>query len=390
MGTTLQAQTAGDCKTAVCDGSGGTTTVNDDLDKLDDGNDCTTDGCAAGAVKHTPVAVGSGCATGGGKVCTAAGKCVECNVGADCASMVCKTNICVAAQCNDVIQNGAETDVDCGGTSCPKCAFGKKCGGDSDCVGGSCLTGHCAASCTDLQKDGAESDVDCGGGACPACPSGKACGGNADCQSGRCSGGLCMDVLLISELQTRGSAGGSDEFIELYNPTAVAVKFDSTWEVWARNAATSACTAPNKRITGGTPATFTIPPHGHLLYANSAGYNGAVTPDGTYTSGFTDSGEVILLHGGVVVDSLCYYFNATTQGNLTCATPPAVWYPCQGTPMNNLPHNDGTGTASITDVSLERKPGGSGGNGQSTGDNSADFTSMVAANPQSLTSAPTP
>jgi hypothetical protein len=389
MGTTLQAQTVGDCKKAVCDGSGGTTTVNDDLDKLDDGNDCTTDGCAAGVVKHTPVAVGSGCATGGGKVCTAAGKCVECNVGADCASMVCKTNICVAAQCNDVIQNGAETDVDCGGTSCPKCALGKKCGGDSDCAGGSCLTGHCAATCTDLQKDGAESDVDCGGGACPACPSGKACGGNADCLSGKCSGGLCVDVLLISELQTRGDApsvNGSDEFVEIYNPMSIPVVFDTTWAVWARGA-TSACSMLGQRFAGNGK---TIPPHGHILFVNSGGYDGAAMPDGTYPTGISDAGQVVLLHNGALVDSVCFQYNASTLANLTCASPPTPWFACQGVGVSNLPHNSGTSMANNSDVSIERKPGGAAGNGQSTGDNTADFSSAVTSNPQNLASAPTP
>src|SRR5262249_14930938 len=136
----------------------------------------------------------------------------------------------------------------------------------------------------------------------------------------------------------------------------------STWEVYARNAASS-CATLGKRFSGTGQV---IPPHGHLLYANSNAYNGGVTPDGTYTSGITDSGQVVLLHGGALIDSLCFYYNSTTQANLTCASPPAVWFPCQGTPVSNLPHNEGNSVTSASDVSMERKPSGAAGNQQNT------------------------
>ena len=390
VGTAIAAQTAGDCKKVVCDGNGDVTQANDDGDPEDDANDCTTDGCSAGVPTHVPVASGTTCATSNGKFCSSAGTCVECVNGTQCGSGVCQANACVAAQCNDSVQNGTETDVDCGGSgTCNRCGVNKKCIINSDCKSQSCLSNHCAASCTDQEKDGAETDIDCGGGTCPPCTSNKACDVDADCQSGKCSGGKCVDVLLISELQTRGDAAGangSDEFIELYNPNPYAVTFDSSWEIWSRNAASSACAALNKRITG---TGQTIPAHGHLLFTNSAGFNGGVTGDGAYTTGFTDSGQVVLLRGGALVDSLCYYFNATTQSNLTCATPPAMWFPCQGA-VSNLPHNDSNTGMSATDVSIERKPGGAAGNGQNTGDNAADWNTMVTPTPQNATSPATP
>jgi hypothetical protein len=40
-------------------------------------------------------------------------------------------------------------------------------------------------------RDGLETDVDCGGASCPPCNTGKTCLANADCQSGRCQGGVC-------------------------------------------------------------------------------------------------------------------------------------------------------------------------------------------------------
>jgi hypothetical protein len=61
--------------------------------------------------------------------------------------------------CGDGVQNGTETDVDCGGASCPRCAVGKKCSSRSDCATSLCVGGVCK-SCVDgnecgLQADGA-------------------------------------------------------------------------------------------------------------------------------------------------------------------------------------------------------------------------------------------
>ena len=43
-------------------------------------------------------------------------------------------------------------------------------------------------TCSNLVQDGDETDVDCGG-SCPGCGIGKGCDVNADCQSGNCVGG---------------------------------------------------------------------------------------------------------------------------------------------------------------------------------------------------------
>jgi hypothetical protein len=99
-----------------------------------------------------------------------------------------------AASCTDALMNGAETDVDCGGASCPGCALGKACGGDQDCAAGACIGKLCTeppASCMDGMKGSGETDTDCGGGACPACADGKACVAGSDCQSKSCVGQVC-------------------------------------------------------------------------------------------------------------------------------------------------------------------------------------------------------
>ena len=117
-----------------------------------------------------------------------------------------------------------------------------------------------------------------------------------------------------------------------------------------------------------------IPPHHHLLYANgnTPGYSGATTADATYLIGITDASDVMLMHNTALVDAVCFYFDTTTQGNLTgCATP----YMCEGTPIVNV-HNNMAATNVME--SLERLPGGAAGNQQNTGNNAADF---MADNP---------
>ena len=79
-----------------------------------------------------------------------------------------------AATCSDGLINQDETDVDCGGGSCPACANLDSCSANTDCVSNNCVSGACAPpiiTCSDGTQNGAETDVDCGGGTCPACGS---------------------------------------------------------------------------------------------------------------------------------------------------------------------------------------------------------------------------
>ena len=61
-----------------------------------------------------------------------------------------------------------QTDVDCGGSSCPACTDGSVCGADSDCASSSCYFGYVygagtsapasgvCVSCSDGVRNGAE------------------------------------------------------------------------------------------------------------------------------------------------------------------------------------------------------------------------------------------
>jgi hypothetical protein len=387
-GTPLSEQTAGDCQKAICDGNGGETSQPDDTDVGDDGKECTTDGCSNGAATNVAAAAGTACSQNGGKHCSASADCVECITGADCASGVCDapTSKCLAAGCKDGVKNGTETDVDCGGGACDACGPDKACAGDADCKGGSCVSGKCAPTCTDGVKNGAETDVDCGGGACAACTLGQACAAPTDCDTGACSNtcvcpaGLACDHVVLSEIRSRGPGGASDEFVELYNPTSQPVTLDNTWKLEVRSATAASYST---RFTG---AGQVIPAHGHFLLNGSA-YAGAVTPDAKLSSGITDAASVRLSHGGAVVDAVCYQYNATT---LAALTDPAKAYSCRGTPVSNLPHNDGSSVASNSDASLERKPGGAAGNAGDTGDSATDWQSLKPSAPQNTQSAATP
>ena len=256
---------------------------------------------------------------------------------------------------------------------------------NADCTTRACVGGACAVpSCTDGIQDGSETDADCGG-ACPPCALGLHCAVGADCASTGCSGGACVAVLLLAELKSHGTGGVSDEFVELYNPGAAAVTVDPTWTLVHRNAITPCAMEPSQvKFVGGGQV---VPPHRHMLVAGTA-YTGAVAADAPLVNGgFNDAASVVLMHGAAVVDALCYAFDAASLANLlTCSTP----YTCEGTPASNLPHDNTTSAASNVDASLERKPGGAAGSGQDTGDSASDFVQVMPSHPEDLASPPTP
>lgn len=117
--------------------------------------------------------------------------------------------------CHDEVNNGMETDVDCGGPTCPKCGGGKTCGSDTDCdSGGSypvctvaqhvCCNNACADPCSYCNATGTCSRAV--GRNDPTCATGLVCGplgagcvhtagatctSNTSCLSGSCSAGKC-------------------------------------------------------------------------------------------------------------------------------------------------------------------------------------------------------
>lgn len=97
-----------------------------------------------------------------------------------------------AASCTDMLANGNETDVDCGGPDCMACGVGLACNMPSDCASMLCST-QClpGAGCTDLTMNGMETDVDCGGLECSGCMVGDMCMFDSDCLSSNCMMMMC-------------------------------------------------------------------------------------------------------------------------------------------------------------------------------------------------------
>jgi hypothetical protein len=76
-GTPVVAQTGGDCRRNVCDGTGQTTVVADDGDLPVDNNQCTADTCSGGVPANPALATGTSCTQNGGQACDGNGACVS-------------------------------------------------------------------------------------------------------------------------------------------------------------------------------------------------------------------------------------------------------------------------------------------------------------------------
>ena len=194
-------QLYGDCHVAKCAKAKLVIEVSSD-DVYDDGNPCTKDACDNGAPSNK-VQVGSQCGASG--VCNAKGACVECvgNGTCDGSKPTCVNNYCSGSTCQNQLPDGNETDVDCGGSECGPCIPGQTCKVASDCLSKVCEDAFMGAifkqckvpMCNDGVQNGSETDMDCGGIGCPdakRCLAGDHCAIGGDCKSGVCQAGTCQ------------------------------------------------------------------------------------------------------------------------------------------------------------------------------------------------------
>ena len=241
-------------------------------------NDCVTNTCTGGCCGTADIAMATTCHSGGGNVCDGNGTCVPClqpsdctATGTVCATATCTANACgqtvaskgttctdnggsvcdgtgkcVNSSCADGIQDGNETDIDCGG-SCSPCGDGKMCKMGSDCIDKVCSGAPdktCQApTCTDGAQNGNETDVDCGGATCDGqgktCGIGKGCEVNADCGSGNCQNKVC------ALLPDGATCGGNNQCA---NDHCVA-------GLCCNSACTGTCQACSTVLTGGSNGT---------------------------------------------------------------------------------------------------------------------------------------
>ncbi len=195
----------------------------------------------------------------GGNDCPGCASGENCSGDSDCASKKCNQQLltCNSPTCTDQVQNGNETDVDCGGANCDACADGKKCTFETDCKSGVCSgSGQMTCqvpSCTDTVKNGSESDVDCGGTCTQKCGLGKGCNGTGDCSSGNCTAKQCQ---CPTGMVIAPAAGGGAYCIDKYEVT-----YEDYTAFWNNNPVAKQapeCTSSNTTFT--PPKNWPLPP----------------------------------------------------------------------------------------------------------------------------------
>ncbi len=158
----------------------------------------------------------------------------DCVAGTRCDDGFCRTPICA----NGMLDPG-EVAIDCGG-DCPGCVDGTACTADEDCRSNRCEAGFCR-SCSDGLQNGDETDTDCGGSACAPCGGGDACLVGSDCRSGECTDGTCEapEAFYEEPFDTMGgwTTGGSNGSWEYGTPSSATIDsaFTGT-RVWVTNA----------------------------------------------------------------------------------------------------------------------------------------------------------
>jgi hypothetical protein len=167
-------------------------------------------------------------------------------------------------------------------------------------------------------------------------------------------------TLLISEVQT-GGASASDEFVEVANQGQTAVELMGLEVVYATS---SGSTVTRK---GSWSESLVLQPGRRILLVNGAGAWSAAG-DLPYTGGFAATGGAVALRiiGGAVIDAVGW-------GDATSSFVEGVAAP-----------------APAAGSSIERRPGGSAGNGTDTNDNANDWVVEPVPGPQGLAAAPVP
>jgi hypothetical protein len=209
-GTVVSNPVTGDCRSNQCDGVGNIQVNAPDNNDTpaDDGNQCTSDICVAGAPQHPPTGSGSPCNQGGGIKCDGAGACVQCIANSDCGTdTACQLHVCSAGACG-VNNVGAGVVVsnpvpgDCHSNQCDGSGNitanavdindvpaddGNQCTAET-CVAGAPAHPPVGAGTACSQNGGTECD---GNGNCVQCLADADCGTNTACQTHVCTSGVC-------------------------------------------------------------------------------------------------------------------------------------------------------------------------------------------------------
>jgi hypothetical protein len=168
---------------------------------------CLDAGCPGGTSCASGICYQTSCPDAGpcgvAQVCFDGGCADPLCFGIACATgQVCRNGLCNLPTCSDGIQDGNETDIDCGGVECSPCNDGQKCKGEADCLSRFCNNGICAA-CTSYSQCSSGEVCDSMTGYCQGCvwnnclngqicdPSTQLCGPCGDTKD--CDGGgVCL------------------------------------------------------------------------------------------------------------------------------------------------------------------------------------------------------
>jgi hypothetical protein len=178
----------------------------------------------------------------------------------------------------------------------------------------------------------------------------------------RVRGESAPDHLVISEVVT-GGAGASDEFVEIYNPTAGPLPLEGLELVYV----TASGLTVSRRAAWDAGAPEVQSRH-HLLVANEVGAYAGIA-DAHYASGLAATGGSLALR----IQGAATAIDAVGWGNAA-----STWL--EGVPA----------PAPAAGSSIERLPGGALGSTRDTDDNASDFVVRLLPDPQNSTSAPTP
>ncbi len=160
--------------------------------------------------------------------CGPGGCALECTESLDCPGQICRRNVCVPSTCANQMQDGSETDVDCGG-ACAPCFSGSGCQIADDCLSDQCDGDQCVATLSASGFVSCARHEDCGGvGLCrrlwsgPGAPDVAQCSwlcdesafGACDASYDHVSGWTCDDSIGIDGVSTCAcdlpSDGGPD------------------------------------------------------------------------------------------------------------------------------------------------------------------------------------
>ncbi|HEY2150427.1 MAG TPA: choice-of-anchor D domain-containing protein, partial [Vicinamibacterales bacterium] len=177
--------------------------------------------------------------------------------------------------------------------------------------------------------------------------------------AGTAPGGGGTPSIVISEFRLHGSAGGNDEFVEIYNNSDGAADISGYTLRGSNNAGTSS-------VRATVPANVILPGRSHYLFTNSAasGYSLGVPGNVTYAIGITDDGGLALFTpgtAGTVVDAVGLSAGSVFK---------------EGSILAPLTTNANRG--------YERLPGGTATTLRDTGNNAADFQQLTPSAPKNI------